>query len=239
MDSPSQVDAPPSLRAGHRYLRPVRNPSAILMVSHDIKEVAHMATAHRGSAANPRRVLRIVDNNCRDRATTARRKCCGGRSASRRSPDMRCRACPPPPAPKHLSPCPRPSSASHGSLEYPTRGAARSVPHRQRHPASLARSPWSGGGDADPSTRPSAPSCWRLWGCVSSRPRPRRAGRVAYNPVRSIPPCATSPRATMARLRPGGQQLILALPHENPHKSLTRWCDGRASATSPTTTASA
>jgi len=67
MDEPfSQVDAltAESLRAEviDIWAAKDRNPSAILMVSHDIKEVVYMADRIVVLAANPGRVLRVVDN---------------------------------------------------------------------------------------------------------------------------------------------------------------------------------
>jgi NitT/TauT family transport system ATP-binding protein len=67
MDEPfSQVDAltAESLRAEviDIWAAPEKNPAAILMVSHDIKEVAYMADRIVILSANPGRVLKVVDN---------------------------------------------------------------------------------------------------------------------------------------------------------------------------------
>jgi NitT/TauT family transport system ATP-binding protein len=67
MDEPfSQVDAltAESLRAEvlDIWAGPARNPSAILMVSHDIKEVAYMADRIILLSANPGRVSTVVEN---------------------------------------------------------------------------------------------------------------------------------------------------------------------------------
>jgi NitT/TauT family transport system ATP-binding protein len=67
MDEPfSQVDAltAESLRAEvlDIWAGPARNPSAILMVSHDIKEVAYMADRIVLLSANPGRVSTVVEN---------------------------------------------------------------------------------------------------------------------------------------------------------------------------------
>src|SRR5438445_514015 len=67
MDEPfSQVDAltAESLRAEvlDIWSAKGRNPSAILMVSHDIKEVVYMADRIVVLSANPGHVLRVVEN---------------------------------------------------------------------------------------------------------------------------------------------------------------------------------
>ena len=80
MDEPfSQVDAltAESLRAEvlDIWAATDDNPSSILMVSHDIKEVAYMADRIVVLGANPGRVRTIVENRCPGRATTARPSC--------------------------------------------------------------------------------------------------------------------------------------------------------------------
>ena len=78
MDEPfSQVDAltAESLRAEvlDIWADQERNPSSILMVSHDIKEVVYMADRIVILGANPGRVEMVMKTVCRGRATSARR----------------------------------------------------------------------------------------------------------------------------------------------------------------------
>ena len=172
MDEPfSQVDAltAESLRAEvlDIWATQERNPSSIVMVSHDIKEVAYMADRIVILGANPgMRSHRRPTTICPARATTARPNCWPWSiSCTKSSPAANCPTCPnpsPPPATTSSSRCPTfpparssgcwntsmPAAAgrmSSASPPTPTRIRPRDSGGQSRRDARLRRYPKAAG----------------------------------------------------------------------------------------------